>query len=158
MPPQKAGLSYDLDSLKKNQQLINKHEKARTVSLMEESVGNGLHENLEERDEGADLAFIPSKDQIEQARRMREKKRLKLTTNEDEDEDGAEEKQSSAFIPLDETAVSTFKNNTESRFVTEEQDEGEETFEDYSGTALAFGARAVKDAQENARREKLELM
>lgn len=33
-----------------------------------------------------------------------------------------------------------------------------ETFDDYNGTALAFGAKAIQDAQDHAKMEKLELM
>ena len=138
---QKNSLAYDLESLKKIQLLSS--QKGPSVSASSNKNQNQINEDFIHN------AYIPSKDQIDQAKKLREKKRLRL-------DHGDEDQGPPGFISIEENAVSTFR--IESRLVTEDQDEGVETFDDYSGNALAFGAKAVQEAQDSARREKLELM
>ena len=84
---------------------------------------------------------IPSDEQIQIAKDLREGKRNTSKTVEAE------------FVPLDESVVSTVGKKESRQFIEDLQSE-EDDFEDYNGKELAFGSQAVLDAKAKAIKDK----
>ncbi|KAI8921588.1 nineteen complex-related protein 2-domain-containing protein [Entophlyctis helioformis] len=85
---------------------------------------------------------IPTKDEIEAARRIREQRRAAAV---------ASAESAPAFVPLTESTVSV--RYGESRLVTEDQEiEGEEAYDDYQGDKIVFGASAVVEAKAKSKK------
>ncbi|KAJ3274819.1 hypothetical protein HDV01_002023 [Terramyces sp. JEL0728] len=94
---------------------------------------------------GIDI-YIPDKESINATKKIREEKRKQAETSTNVE-----------YIPLDETTVA--KLGKESRIeVDEENMDTEETFDDYKGKSIVFGANAVKEAKELAKKERIDLL
>nr|KAJ3421625.1 hypothetical protein HK105_002890 [Polyrhizophydium stewartii] len=91
-------------------------------------------------DHGDTAIHVPTDDEIRAALRLRKERQAAMS---------ALEETAPSFVPLSETSVS--RRYGESRLVSEEQEiEGEEAFEDYEGTTIAFGRKSAKQFKEMA--------